>query len=98
MFLFHRQQYVLYPVAGTGLRFHGASCLKSTKFLFDRDLWTSLKQESSPCSCSSLSLMTAGLQLIFYKFDLHTEDKPGMTAAADKELHFVKGRQYNHMT
>lgn len=33
--------------------------------------------------------MTAGLQLLFYKFDLLTEDKPEMKAAVDKELPLV---------
>lgn len=72
--------------------------LKSAEFLFGHESWPHLKEESSPCSCSRLSLMTAGLQLIFYMFDLHTEDKPKMTAAVDKELQLVKGRQYNQMT
>lgn len=72
--------------------------LKSAEFLFGHESWPRFKEESSPCSCSSLSLMTAGLQLIFYMFDLHTEDKPKMTAAVDKELQLVKGRQYNQMT
>lgn len=35
---------------------------------------------------------TAWLQLVFYMFDLHTDDKPKMTAAVDKELRLVKGR------
>lgn len=67
--------------------------LKSAEILFDCDSWTRLKQESLPFSCSSLSLMTAGSQLIFYMFDLHTDKKPKMTAAVDKELHFVKSNQ-----
>lgn len=43
--------------------------LKSAEFLLGHESWPHLKEESSSCSCSSLSLMTAGLQLIFYMFD-----------------------------
>lgn len=72
--------------------------IQSQLNFFDRDSWTRLKQDSSPSSCSGLSLITAWLQLIFYMFDLLAGTKPKMTAAVDKGLHLVKGRQHNHRT
>lgn len=47
-----------------------------------------------PLQLQQLITMTAGLQLIFYMFDLHTDDKPKMTAADEKDLRLVKGGPY----
>lgn len=69
--------------------------LKSAEFLFDRDSWTRLKRESSPAAAAVYHQHE--LLLIFCMFDLHTDDKPEMTAAVDEELRLVKGRQHNHM-